>query len=82
MNIMPVNNVGQGTETTLLSMLVFVNTARYSGFVLNRVDKPSVNDPPPSFASAKAGMAKPPIKRPTPFRVSLTATDFNPPNIA
>ena len=82
MNIIPVKRVGQGTETTLLSTFVFVNTARYSGFELNSMEMPSAKDPPPSFASASAGIASPPINSPTPFRVSLTATDFNPPKIA
>ena len=49
---------------------------------LNSIEMPSANDPPPSFASASAGIASPPINSPTPFRVSLTATDFNPPKIA
>ena len=45
MNIIPVNKVGQGTETTLLSTFVFVNTARYSGFELNSMEMPSAKDP-------------------------------------
>ena len=44
--------------------------------------KPSIMEPLPKEDKAKIGIAKPPIKRPMPFKVSLTATHFKPPNIA
>ena len=79
---MPVSSVGQGTVTTFSSILVWVKTTKYSGFVLNNVERPEKNEPSPSLTRANAGMAKPPINSPIPFKVSLTATDFNPPKIA
>ena len=82
MNIIPVNKVGHGTDTTLPSTLVLVNTAKYSGFVFTNIDNPEKNEPSPKAIKAKAGIANPPTKSPTPLMVSLTATDFNPPKIA
>ena len=35
-----------------------------------------------ALAKARNGIVNPPIRRPIPFNVSLTATDFNPPKIA
>ena len=82
MNIIPVNKVGHGTETTFPSTLVLVNTAKYSGFVFPNVAKPVKNDPSHIAIKAKFVIYKPPTNRPTQLRVSLKATDFNTPKIA
>ena len=81
MNIIPVKSVGQGTETGFPSKLFWVKTFRYSGLSFPNIDKPSINDPCPNDIKAKNGISRPPISKPIPFRVSLTATDFRPPNI-
>ena len=82
MNIIPVNKVGQGTETLFPSRFVCVKTVRYSGFWFTSFDNPSKNEPSPNVAKARNGIVNPPIRRPIPFNVSLTATDYNPPKIA
>ena len=63
-------------------MFFCVKTVKYSGFWFTNVDNPSKNEPFPKDAKARNGIANPPIRSPIPFRVSLTATDFNPPKIA
>ena len=82
MNIIPVKSVGHGTETILPSTFLRVKTSKYSGLSFKRIDKPPKKDPSPSAANPRNGIARPPISKPTPFIVSLTATDFSPPNMA
>ena len=59
-----------------------MSTLKYSGLSVPKIEIPSKKEPPPNDTSAKIGIARPPISRPTPFNVSLTATDFSPPKIA
>ena len=79
---MPVNKVGQGTDTTFPSTFVLVSGVKYSGLLFVRTASPEKNDPSPNATNANAGIVKPPMSNPTPLIVSLTATDFNPPKIA
>ena len=59
-----------------------MKTLKYSGLSVPKIVKPSKKDPPPKDINANIGIIRPPISRPIPFNVSLTATDFNPPNMA
>ena len=82
MNIIPVSNVGQGTETIFPSILDRVSTARYWGLVFTNWEMPAMMEPSPNDNKPNTGIANPPISNPIPFSVSLTATDLRPPTMA